>query len=111
MHAGIPPPRADTPPCAVHAGRYGQQASGMHPTGMQSCILDVFRNGVSTMTVKELFDFITDLSITEENLDEYLDRAMQISSQRSHHEVSEQEKIDEEVPLLPHFCRTCKKLF
>lgn len=74
-------------------------------------ILDVFRNGVSTMTVKELFDFITDLSITEENLDEYLDRAMQISSQRSHHEVSEQEKIDEEVPLLPHFCRTCKKLF
>ena len=58
MHAGIPhhlppeqtlprsrhPPRADTPRtkhplpllCAVHAGRYGQQAGGMHPTGMQS---------------------------------------------------------------------------
>ena len=37
-----PPPGADTPwsrhaPCAVHAGRYGQQAGGMHPTGMQSC--------------------------------------------------------------------------
>ena len=31
-----PPPRAD-PPGAVHAGRYGQQAGGMHPTGMQSC--------------------------------------------------------------------------
>ena len=30
------PHRADTP-CAVHAGRYGQQAGGMHPTGMQSC--------------------------------------------------------------------------
>ena len=29
-----PPPN---PPCAVHAGRYGQQAGGMHPTGMQSC--------------------------------------------------------------------------
>ena len=25
------------PPRAVHAGRYGQQAGGMHPTGMQSC--------------------------------------------------------------------------
>ena len=25
------------PPCAVHAGRYGQQAGDMHPTGMQSC--------------------------------------------------------------------------
>ena len=24
-------------PGPVHAGRYGQQAAGMHPTGMQSC--------------------------------------------------------------------------
>ena len=31
-------PPEQTPPCAVHAGRYGQQAGGMHPTGMQSCI-------------------------------------------------------------------------
>ena len=30
-------PQDQTPPCcAVHAGRYGQQAGGMHPTGMQS---------------------------------------------------------------------------
>ena len=27
---------ADTPPCAVHAGRYGQQAGGMHPTVMHT---------------------------------------------------------------------------
>ena len=27
-----------TPPIAVHAGRYGQQAGGTHPTGMQSCL-------------------------------------------------------------------------
>ena len=33
-----PPPRPGIPPPhAVHAGRYGQQAGGMHPTGMQSC--------------------------------------------------------------------------
>ena len=25
------------PPYAVHAGRYGQQSGGMHPTGMHSC--------------------------------------------------------------------------
>ena len=44
------PPWADTPPGrytplgrytpspgAVHAGRYGQQAGGMHPTGIHSC--------------------------------------------------------------------------
>ena len=27
------------PPRAVHAGRYGQQAGGMHPTGMHSCAI------------------------------------------------------------------------
>ena len=26
-----------TPPGAVHAGKYGQEAGGTHPTGMQSC--------------------------------------------------------------------------
>ena len=26
------------PPRAVHAGRYGQQAGGTYPTGMQSCL-------------------------------------------------------------------------
>ena len=36
------PPRAYTPwsrhtPYAVHAGRYGQQADGTHPTGMHAC--------------------------------------------------------------------------
>ena len=30
------PPGPGTPPGAVHAGRYGQQAGGTHPTGMQS---------------------------------------------------------------------------
>ena len=28
----VPPPRA------VHAGKYGQQAGGTHPTGMHSCL-------------------------------------------------------------------------
>ena len=32
-----PPPQSGSkhPPCTVHAGRYGQQVGGMHPTGMQ----------------------------------------------------------------------------
>ena len=46
------PPRAQTPPppgtrhplCAVHAGRYGQRAGGMHHTGMQSCYYLKFHN-------------------------------------------------------------------
>ena len=31
------------PPSAEHAGRYGQRAGGMHPTGMQSCFTENFR--------------------------------------------------------------------
>ena len=31
------PPQEQTPPGAVHAGRYGQQVSGTHPTGMHTC--------------------------------------------------------------------------
>uniref|UniRef100_A0A3P8WD49 Serine/threonine-protein kinase RIO1 n=1 Tax=Cynoglossus semilaevis TaxID=244447 RepID=A0A3P8WD49_CYNSE len=32
------------------------------------------RRGVAVMTVRELFDFITDVSITQQNLDQYLDK-------------------------------------
>ena len=41
------PPRADTP-CAVHAGRYGQQASGRHPTGMHTCSNCTFERKIKT---------------------------------------------------------------
>ena len=42
IHTTIPPDQrqtplgADTPPRTVHAGRYGQQAGGTHPTGMHT---------------------------------------------------------------------------
>ena len=36
-------PLAGTHPGAVHAGRYGQQAGGTHPTGMHSCLDSRFR--------------------------------------------------------------------
>ena len=36
------PPGSRHPPCAVHAGRYGQQSDGTHPTGMQTCIENIF---------------------------------------------------------------------
>ena len=31
-----------SPPGAEHAGRYGQQAGGTHPTGMHSCLVSRF---------------------------------------------------------------------
>ena len=35
------PPPEQTPPCAVHAGRYAQQAGRTHPTGMHTCLDNV----------------------------------------------------------------------
>ena len=37
VHREFRPGRYFPLPSAVHAGRYGQQAGGTHPTGMQSC--------------------------------------------------------------------------
>lgn len=61
-------------------------------------ITDFFRKkGVSTLTVKELFDFVTDVTITSDNIDQYLDQAMVITSSRTIDDITQQEKIDEEV--------------
>ena len=49
------------------------------------------------MLVKELFDFITDLTITDENIDIVLQAAMDTASSRSYTGMSEQDKVDEEV--------------
>ena len=38
-----PPGPGRHPPGAEHTGRYGQRAGGMHPTGMQSCYFNVFK--------------------------------------------------------------------
>ena len=35
----VAPPGSRYTPGAVHAGRYGQQAGGTHPTGMRSCFV------------------------------------------------------------------------
>ena len=49
-----PPLGAGMPPtCAVHAGRYGQQAGGMHPTGMQSCWLHNFADNLDFMSIRK----------------------------------------------------------
>ena len=31
------PPQEESPPKAVHTGRYGQQVGGTHPTGIHTC--------------------------------------------------------------------------
>ena len=47
------------------------------------------------MTVKELFDFVTDPTVKESNMDDYLEKSMELASNRE--KISEKQKIDEEV--------------
>lgn len=61
-------------------------------------ISEFFRKkGVSTMTVKELFDFVTDPTINEENMEACLEVISEKIANRNIDELTEQEKIDEEV--------------
>nr|CAD7414911.1 unnamed protein product [Timema cristinae] len=59
------------------------------------------RKEVATMTIKELFDFITDPTIREINIEEYLDKVSERAASRTIEVTSEeytaQEQIDEEV--------------
>ena len=47
--------------------------------------------------MKELFDFVTDLTIDADNIAAYLDRAMEMSSQRTVEDITDQQKVEEQV--------------
>ncbi|KAF4790941.1 Serine/threonine-protein kinase RIO1 [Turdus rufiventris] len=64
------------------------------------------KRNVAVMTVRELFEFITDPSITSENIDDYLSKAMEIASKRTEEERSSQDKVDEEVFKKAYIPRT-----
>lgn len=53
------------------------------------------KHGVAVMTVRELFDFVTDPSITCHNIDQYLEKAMVIASDRTSEERTDQDRVDE----------------
>jgi RIO kinase 1 len=59
-------------------------------------INDFFRKkNVPVLTVKELFDFVTDPTINEINMSEYLDKLMEIAASRTN--LPELEKVADEV--------------
>ncbi|XP_026690054.2 serine/threonine-protein kinase RIO1 [Ciona intestinalis] len=67
-------------------------------------INDFFRrNGVASMTLRELFDFVTDLTITSSNIDRYLDKIMEIAANRSQDEDVAQSQIDEDEIFMKSF--------
>lgn len=68
------------------------------------------KRSVAVMTVRELFEFITDPSITRENMDAYLSKAMEIASQRTKEERSSQEHVDEEVFKHAYIPRTLNEV-
>ncbi|KAK2171033.1 hypothetical protein NP493_1112g00036 [Ridgeia piscesae] len=70
-------------------------------------VTDYFsRKGVCGMTMKELFDFVTDLTIDADNIAAYLDRAMEMASQRTVEDITEQQKIEEQVFKQSYIPRT-----
>ncbi|TMW53764.1 hypothetical protein DOY81_001169 [Sarcophaga bullata] len=61
-------------------------------------ISEFFRKkSVATMTIKELFDFITDQTITEENMEACLEKISEQIKDRDFEAITAQEKIDEAV--------------
>ncbi|KAL4623446.1 serine/threonine-protein kinase RIO1 [Arapaima gigas] len=72
-----------------------------------SNINDFFlKRKVAVMTIRELFEFVTDPSITSDNIDDYLEKAMQIAADRTVEERSNQDKVDEEVFKKAYIPRT-----
>ena len=53
------------------------------------------RHGVAVMTGKELFDFVTDLSINDDNVDDYLSAVMKTVSERSPDDINSLDAEDE----------------
>ncbi|XP_037699704.1 serine/threonine-protein kinase RIO1 isoform X2 [Choloepus didactylus] len=68
------------------------------------------KHKVAVMTVRELFEFVTDPSITQENMDAYLSKAMVITSQRTEEERSSQDHVDEEVFKRAYIPRTLNEV-
>ncbi|XP_041046430.1 serine/threonine-protein kinase RIO1 [Carcharodon carcharias] len=68
------------------------------------------KHGVAVMTVRELFEFVTDPSIIEDNLDAYLQKAMEIAAERTEEERSNQDKVDEEVFKNAYIPRTLNEV-
>ena len=70
-------------------------------------VTDFFRKkGVSVMTMRELFDFVTDPSITDENIEEYLEKAQEIAAQREVSKESAEEHVKDEVFKQAYIPRT-----
>ncbi|XP_070556591.1 serine/threonine-protein kinase RIO1-like [Ptychodera flava] len=75
-----------------------------------SNVTEFFRKkGVCVMTMRELFEFITDPSIHEDNIEQYLEKVMEIAVNRTEEELAQQ-KIEEQVFKQAYIPRTLEEV-
>jgi len=70
------------------------------------------RKGVAAMNLKELFDFVTDITITEDNIEQYLNAIMKIAAKRSHAETLDKDldKKEEQIFKNSYIPRTLSEV-
>ena len=70
------------------------------------------RNGVCVMSIKELFNFVTDPTISDDNIDEYLDKMQEIVLARNSNNssISAQQQVDDEVFKQVYIPRTLEEV-
>ncbi|XP_065843269.1 serine/threonine-protein kinase RIO1-like [Oscarella lobularis] len=64
------------------------------------------KKGVGVMSVRELFDFVTDPNINDTNMEDYLEKAQLIAGERLESGLTDKEKVDEEVFKRSYIPRT-----
>uniref|UniRef100_A0A0P6JDW3 Serine/threonine-protein kinase RIO1 n=1 Tax=Heterocephalus glaber TaxID=10181 RepID=A0A0P6JDW3_HETGA len=101
----------------VHIIDVSQSVEHDHPHALEFLRKDCanangffMKHAVAVMTVRELFEFITDPSITPGNVDAYLSKAMEVASQRTKEDRSSQEHVDEEVFKRAYIPRTLSEV-
>lgn len=82
----------------------GQAVENDHPSALEFLRRDIahinlyfYKNDVLTMSNRELFDFVTDATLKDENVEEYLERAQERVSKREDEKGSEETKEKEEI--------------
>ena len=62
------------------------------------------------MSIKELFNFVTDPTISDDNIDEYLDKMQEIVLARNHSSISAQQQVDDKVFMQVYIPRTLEEV-
>lgn len=92
--------------CSIVLIDVSQSVESDHPHSLDFLRKDCFninhffrKNNVPTLTLKELFDFVTDPNLADDDVDQYLDKAQTLAASRGPAELENIEKQEEQVFL------------